>query len=585
MDPISILELVGGVLRTTGEVSKLIYLFIHEAKRVDDTLTGFADEINGLKRVLLAISTTLNDPQLRLAEISPGQYGNKDMWEAIHGSLADCHTYLEKLSTELANISRKKGQGGLFRQAWRTFELRLSKDDIAGIRSHVHSHHISLNTMLQMLSVYVTCRLPMQMQSGLAVQIDTLGGMLSKMQAMIDQQPSTPQALVPPEEIVVEQFWNDEQGSRKKLKEVGEKVRSNASLISAARSTVWGGSERNSVYSTTGSELGEQLSYAAQHNIETWLTQPKLAAITESDSSSEGSTSAPNESIFSKQSGSAPTTNTKISEIEELDSDGEGRLEFEILQKLLAKGKRLYDNGKYPEAETTLRRSLKRSTSLSPSLRSLLDLKSPKLLLARSCFSQQKFDEAQSLLVGLTQELAIDDSHAALILDASFSLSEVFLHKQDFGNAEIYCKRTIVGRGRVNGKIHESYHDAIRLLTRIYISKGDEDEADAWSEMLPKTIPEVTVDMTGTEDETDLSNEGSMANLSSQIPSRPYLAKGISSPSLNTGEFLTRPTTPGRKRFPINISGTSRLENSSLENLDVANHHRTCTSCATSGYD
>ena len=154
MDPVSVLELVAGCLRTTTDVTKAIYLFIHETKRIDETLRGFYDELEGLKRVLLAITTTLNDPSLKLAEISPGQYGNKDMWEAIHGSLEDCRIYLEKLNEELSSISAGRKTGGnFFKQAWRTFELRLSKEDISGIRSHIHSHQISLNTMLQMLNV------------------------------------------------------------------------------------------------------------------------------------------------------------------------------------------------------------------------------------------------------------------------------------------------------------------------------------------------------------------------------------------------------------------------------------------------
>ena len=153
MDPISILTITQIACTISFQVVSTLYAFASDVKDLDGKLKGFTDEVEGLRRILIAITTSLNDPQLRLVESSTGKYGNNDMWEAIHGSVEDCRLYLEKLRCELSGIRKKKGEGNIIRQAIRALELRLNKDDINNLRSQVRSHQLGLNTALQMLNV------------------------------------------------------------------------------------------------------------------------------------------------------------------------------------------------------------------------------------------------------------------------------------------------------------------------------------------------------------------------------------------------------------------------------------------------
>ena len=154
MDPVSILTITQTACIISFQIITTLSTFVTGVKDLDERFKGFTDEVESLRRVLVAVTTTLNDPQLRLAELSTGKYANQDMWEAIYGSVEDCRLYLEKLRSELSGIRKKKGEGNIVRQAIRALELRLNKDDINNLRSQVHSHQLGLNTALQMLNVY-----------------------------------------------------------------------------------------------------------------------------------------------------------------------------------------------------------------------------------------------------------------------------------------------------------------------------------------------------------------------------------------------------------------------------------------------
>ena len=153
MDPATIVQLVDLATRLSVKIISTIYTFWKETRRIGDVLDAFAVEVRSLKRVFMAITTSLNDPNLKLAQLSTGQYGNQEMWAAIFGSVDDCRRYLEKLVGELEGISKSKGDNNFFRQAIQTFEMRLSKKDIDGIRTQIQSHQVDLNTALQMLNV------------------------------------------------------------------------------------------------------------------------------------------------------------------------------------------------------------------------------------------------------------------------------------------------------------------------------------------------------------------------------------------------------------------------------------------------
>ncbi|MCJ1400588.1 cytoskeletal protein binding protein [Xylographa trunciseda] len=508
MDPISILTITQIACTISFQIISTLYSFANDVKDLDVRLRGFTDEVEGLRRILVAITTSLNDPQLRLAEISTGKYGNKDMWEAIHGSVEDCRLYLEKLRSELSVVGKKKGEGNILRQAIRALELRLNKDDINNLRSQVRSHQLGLNTALQMLNV-------------LAPQIASLGEAMAKLQTSIDTQSSLqtqPLAVstnadatsintsVPDSasqtlaaasgsdstrinSVNLLDSADEDNSIAQRLNEAAVKVHSNASIISNARSTVWGGSER--VF-TSGSEWGEPLSPTAHGNIEKWLSQPRTNDITEEDDESNLASGTLETSIFSQDKISS--SRSKDTESDEFDSDAEGELEADIVQKLLTRANVRYEAGAYAEAEDIYRHALNRSKSISFTRKTMLNLKHVVYQLARACFQQKKLDDARKLLLDLVQECSLDSKHAYLILEASYVLAQIFVFEGDFENAEIHCKRTVVGRRRLLGKDAKETFAAIQLLVVIYSSefapKEVKYEAEVWRDMLPPQFRE-----------------------------------------------------------------------------------------------
>ncbi|MCJ1384831.1 hypothetical protein MMC17_007949 [Xylographa soralifera] len=540
MDPVSILTITQIACTISFQVLSTLYAFVNDVKDLDERLRGFTDEVEGLRRILVAITTSLNDPQLRLAEISTGKYGNKDMWEAIHGSVEDCRLYLEKLRSELSGIRKKKGEGNILRQAVRALELRLNKDDINNLRSQVRSHQLGLNTALQMLNVYMCCRLPMQMQDSLAPQLATLGEAMAKLQTSIDSQSlriKPPEFSINPDAASInngipdsasqtltafinsnsleinagildttDQVSKDSAGLdstkvisvnldstngdssiARRLKEAAVKVHSNASAISNARSTVWGGSEH---VLTSGSEWGEPLYLTTRGNIEKWLSQPRTNCIAEGDDNSNLASGTLETSIFSHNDISS--SRSKETESDELDSDAEGELEADIVGKLLARANIIYEERAFAEAETIYRHALDRSKSISFTRKTMLNLKHAVYQLACACFQQKKLEDAKNLLLDLVKEHSLDSKHAYLILQASYVLGQIFVLERDFENAEMHCKRTVVGRRRLLGKDAEETYAAIKLLVVVYSSKFAPKQvkydAEVWRDMLPPDI-------------------------------------------------------------------------------------------------
>ena len=309
----------------------------------------------------------------------------------------------------------------------------------------------------------------MQLQTNLSTQISALKNTLDELSESLQSRATTDDDPL---------IKSSSAGSR--LKKAAEIVHSNASVMSAARSTVWGNSDK---HSTTGSENGEPLSHALRSHIESWVTQPKLESITEGNSS--GQSPSETQAVFSKTSEQG-TTETMADTFEHVDSDEEEKLNYEVMQNMLARGQRSFEQAQFAKAEAILRLTLKRSLLLSSNYTSRLNLKSVSFQLARACFEQRKLQESEELLLRIVQEHARNDAHALLIMDASLTLSSICLMKHDLENAELYAKKTVIGRGRVLGKDHQSYYEAIEMLARIYNIQGNEHEADAWFDLLPK---------------------------------------------------------------------------------------------------
>ena len=459
MDPITIVSCVAAGIKLSGEISGAIYTFVHETSHVDETFKIFADEIQSLSRLLKAIVTNLSHPLLDLSKLSTPQGGGglQEIWEAIYGSVEDCRQYLEKLRVVVLKVQGKKDNDDLLSRTKRTIDMKLNKHEITAFRQALRSHQNDLNTAVVMLNVYLSYQSPAQIQSNLAAQVGMLRDLILQIPEAVSLQTGPREPIGSNSSVV--------------LKKAAEKIFSNASVVSDKRSTIWGGSQRDF---TTGSEFGEPLTQVEMSGIAMWQSNVDPAA-NESISSGPSTYSGP--SVFS----AAGTTST----IMEASSDDEGEIEADLVTHALSVADKFYGQQQYGRAVDKYRYALGRADGLDMTRREhLTQLKVAPVKLAKSLLEEGKFEESEKLLLGIVREHSTSDTHAAAILDASYHLGQMCLKKEDYKNAITYSLKTFTGRRRLLGKDAQATQDAVRTLVAAYVANGDEDEADAWSEML-----------------------------------------------------------------------------------------------------
>ena len=284
--------------------------------------------------------------------------------------------------------------------------------------------------------------MPIQLQENLAPQILSLGESIAKLQSSIDSKSSNP--TVPHKDQVIQLSQNESNYIALRLKSAAETVHSSASVVSAARSNVWSGSMRDRPMT---SEWGKSQSH--------------------------------------------------IAEQENIDSDAEGELEYELIQELIAKANKALDESPFPEAQSLYLRALDKSKGIGLVKRQKLNLDLASLHIARAYYFQAEYGLSIAILLNLVQECSLDKEHATIILDASYTLGEIYLREKEYGKAETHCKWTIVGRRRLLGKESPAKYEATALLVAIYKAEGDSNEASLRSEMLPQRVSQEAVALSG----------------------------------------------------------------------------------------
>ena len=488
MDPISILTLVGSTTKVSWEIGNVLIDSVGAVRSVDENLKGFSREVDGLRRLLVSITTSLNDPALGLAEISNAKDANKDMWVAIYGAIEDCHDYLQKLRNEIVPLTKSDESKNVFSQAVRALKLHLTKDDINKIRSHVQYHQLGLSTSLQMLNVYVSCRLPMQMHDNLGHKIDGLGELMEKLQHSIDSRPKTDAAGS--EATLGDKLESSSSASSSiRLKEAAAKVHSSASVVSAARSTTWGGSERYSI-------LGDPLSEGSRNEIERWISLRRADTISEEPEHSTTPTTTDPLSNFSRDE--PKVTESETTELETPESDSEDEIDFEVSKKLLAKGHSFFSHQMLVEAAALYEKALARCRNLRAERRSELFLHQVHLRLAWSYLKLADYENSKILLLKLTGTSSRDPVDSTLVLDATFVLSVLYLRMKKFEEAETHCRKALKGRKLIDGKGSPMYNEALLHLVSIHLAKSELEEAVAIFELLPANMRESVLKESGT---------------------------------------------------------------------------------------
>ena len=151
MDPISIITTVGAVSHAVYQVSTTLYTFIQATKNVDQSVKSLYAEVDGLYRVLDAISSSLKDPTIR-STTATAQDSSK-LWSSFDGSLSDCRETALALDDILKSVKGVSTRRNIFKLSIRQMKLNLNEDDIKNIRSQIHTHNMNLQMALQTINV------------------------------------------------------------------------------------------------------------------------------------------------------------------------------------------------------------------------------------------------------------------------------------------------------------------------------------------------------------------------------------------------------------------------------------------------
>ena len=470
MDPISITTFVMGATKFTWTIA----FALREAKlkfaAVDEHVEALSREIHGLRALLISITTTLNEPALGLAELdgSTEREANKDMWSAVAEAVQNCHDYLEKLCLQMKAFEGSGERKSSLAQAVRAFKLQLDLKEINQIRSHIQAHHISLNTSLHTPTVYLVCKLPVQMQRPLERKVDLLGKMIEQLQASInDRHPRLEAQSDSPKT----ESDSPSISSSQRLKEAACRIHANASVTSAARSTICSGSEQNSV-------LGEPLSDGSRREIERWIGRQCNDSFCEQPAysgplSELGSSSSDHADVRDKPASHSSKTNPDVELVDWIESS-------------VRRGRESLENKDFSGAVALYEHALALYSRLKTLRLDELRFRQIRLQLAWLFTLLADFEKSICLLEIILElesaNEALDDAAWEAVSLLAWSLSFV----KDYAEAENICHQALRWWS-MDPELAPQYSNMLRLSALIYVAKGESDKSLKASDMLPSS--------------------------------------------------------------------------------------------------
>ena len=180
---------------------------------------------------------------------------------------------------------------------------------------------------------------------------------------------------------------------------------------------------------------------------------------------------------------------------------------------LLAKGVELCNQRKYGEAEATLQNSLQAIQRMDLQVTSVEAIKDAQLKLAIVYLYQEKWNQAEEILLYLSADSAMSDVENICRFDALHYVSQIYLARHMFDLALDSCKEARSGRGKLLTKKHPSYYQSVVLLVLIYETSNDRTAAAMYAE----TIPADCLSDKGTIAVLRFSSEGSNLSIDDEL--------------------------------------------------------------------
>ena len=144
MDPVSIAEAV----KILYDASETIYRFIKDTRSIDTSLRKLQRQVDGLAKVLDALSEAL---QHNVAKDHEGE--KRQLWRSVTQSLEACYPSIRELDLKLQGIRGTAKRHNIITQAIKTYKLGLDRKEIERLLSEMQTHSINLQLALSTIQL------------------------------------------------------------------------------------------------------------------------------------------------------------------------------------------------------------------------------------------------------------------------------------------------------------------------------------------------------------------------------------------------------------------------------------------------
>ena len=176
-EPVSITAIITLLATTTklcAQILRQLVTAITQIRNVGKELQLLKDEVTGLKILLKAFQTMLNDDSLGFREMYVQKKSCRDTWKAVYHAVNKLEQYLQDLRGVLSDIGGKELHRTFFGRCRQAFQLQNRKSEIAGLRETLGQHHLTLNTALNLVQMYPRGEQPARGRSHLMPQAQSL---------------------------------------------------------------------------------------------------------------------------------------------------------------------------------------------------------------------------------------------------------------------------------------------------------------------------------------------------------------------------------------------------------------------------
>ena len=151
MDPVSIAAAALAASEAVGSVSQALYTFITSARSVDDSVKNLHDEVQSLAAMLDAIDLALKQPIV--AETREYTSLASGVWTSVNHAINDSQHTVNALGAILQGLGDAEKASNSCTKVIKQIKLKFKASDISSVRDRIHTHTISLQLALQMISV------------------------------------------------------------------------------------------------------------------------------------------------------------------------------------------------------------------------------------------------------------------------------------------------------------------------------------------------------------------------------------------------------------------------------------------------